>query len=146
MGDFTINNVDAYTTYKVRMGNGFIDALEAAVQLKDPLENSSRLEHGVRMIVSTKKEKRNVTLQFNIHGSTKAEFLTNKAAFEAALYGGTVDIQISGRTEIYHLVYSGKSVTYKHSYNGVFGTMTCGFIEPNPNNRTSTPNGNVIVI
>ena len=146
MGDFKINNVDAYTTYKARMGSGFIDALEAPLQLKDPIENASRTEHGVRMLVSKKKDKRNVTLSFNIHGATKAEFLTNKAAFENALYNGTVDIQIEGRAEIYHLVYSGKSVTYKHSYNGRFGVMTCGFIEPNPDNRISTANSHVLVI
>lgn len=146
MDDLFINSLGAYTTYKVRMGRGFIDAIEAGVPLKDPLENSSRLEHGVRMIVTRKKDKRNVTLSFNVHGRTKAEYLTNKAAFENALYNGVVTMQIAGRTEVYHLVYTGKSVTYKHSYNGVFGVITCGFVEPNPSNRTAQPNTNVITI
>ena len=146
MDDFKINNVGAYTTYKVRMGKGFIDTLEAGVQLKDPIENNVRSEHGVRMIVTKKKDKRTLNLTFNIHGTSQANFLTNKAAFEAVLYNGLVDIQITGRSEIYHLVYTGKSVTYNHSYNGVFGVATFGFVEPDPSNRTSTANANVIVI
>ena len=144
--DFYINGNGAYTTYGVRMGSGFIDALEAGLQLKDPIENDSRLEHGVRMLVSTKIAKRNVTLKFNIHGSTQAAFLTNKKAFETALYNGLVNIQIAGRTEVYHLVYSGKSVTYNHSYNGKFGVWTAQFTEPNPSNRTATANTHVTTI
>ena len=146
MDDFYINNQGAYTIYKVRMGSGFVDAIEAMTQLKDPIENDSRLEHGVRMIVSRKKDKRNVNLTFNIHGATKEQYLENKRNFENVLYGGVVAIKIYGRSETYHLVYTGKSVSYKHSYNGRFGVMVCGFVEPDPSNRTATPNENVILL
>lgn len=140
--------MNGYDTYKVRMGNGFIDAIEGGIQLKDIIENDSRLEHGTQMLVTTKKAKRSVTLQFNIFGASQAAYMANKAAFEAMLHKGLVSIKVNdtNHPNYYHLVYTGKSVTYKHSYNGHFGIMTCQFIEPNPNNRTDTPNEKVRVI
>lgn len=143
VGDSTYRN--GYDYYHVRMGRGFIDSLENGVQLKDPIENDSRLEHGVRMLVSTKVAKRNVTLQFNIFGNTQAVYMANKAAFETMLLKGLVCIKINdtNHPDYYHLVYTGKSVTYKHSYNGRFGVITCQFVEPNPNNRTADDNSYV---
>lgn len=135
-----INGEEAFATYGVVMGTGFIDALEGGCPLKDPIENDSRREHGVRMLVSTRLNKRTVTLKFNIHGESREEYLANKRRFEGVLLGGIVDIRIAGRDETYHLVYSGKSVTYHHSYNGVFGTWTASFTEPDPSNRTEQKN------
>ena len=146
MNDLKINNKDGYDYYHVRMGEGFIDAIEGGSPLKEVIENSSRTENGVRMIVNRKVDKRSFTLKFNIHGSTKEAYLTNKRNFEAMLLQGLVDIQIAGRTEVYHLVYTGKSVLYKHSYNGKFGIWTAQFIEPNPANRTANANTYVKVI
>lgn len=142
-----INGNNAYATYGVVMGSGFIDAIEAGVTLKDPIENDVRTEHGTRMLVSTRKAKRNVTLAFNIHGATQAQYLQRKAALEALFLAGKVSFQIVGRSEIYRMVYTGRNVSYKHSYNGVFGIWTCQFTEPNPDNRGATDtNTNVRVI
>lgn len=124
--------MNGYDHYHVRMGKGFLDALESGNTLKEPIENDSRLEHGVRMLVSTKIAKRTVTLIFNIHGNTKAEYLANKTNFEAMLEKGLVSIKVNDEyhPDYYHLVYTGKSITYHHSYNGKFGIMTCQFIRP----------------
>ena len=130
-----INGLESYANYKVVMGKGFIDAIEAPCALKDYIENDSRLEHGTRVIVNNKLAKRAVTLMFNIHGVTEVEYLANKKAFENLMYAGRVIFQIIGRNEIYKMVYTGKSVTYKHSYNGKFGTVSMQFIEPNPADR-----------
>ena len=148
MDDLLIKGYDdvsyrgGYSYYHVRMGKGFIDAIEGGVALKDPIENDSRLEDGTRMLVSIRKAKRTVTLQFNIHGTSRQAYMVNKRAFETMLLKGLVSIKIndSSHTEYYHLVYTGKSVTYKHSYNGTFGTMTVQFTEPNPAIRTDTAN------
>ena len=139
---------DGYDYYHVRMGQGFIDVLENGVQLKEHIENDSRLEHGVRMLVTTKVDKRTISLKFNIHGATKAAYMTNKRAFETMLLQGMVTIKVndSNHPDYYHLVYTGKSVSYNHSYNGRFGIFTAQFIEPNPNNRTSTANPYVRII
>ena len=146
VGDGEYKN--GYDFYHVRMGNGFIDAIEGGLQLKDPIENESRTEHGVRMLVNTNIAKRSVTLQFNIFGSTKEAYMTNKAAFETMLKKGLVSFKVndSAHPDYYHLVYTGKSVTYKHSYSGKFGIFTAQFVEPNPSNRTITENDKVRVI
>ena len=151
MNDLLIKGVgdnsymNGYETYFVRMGAGFIDSLEGGIQLKEPIENDCRTEDGVRMLVSTKKDKRTLTLSFHIHGSTKALFMTHKKAFETMLLKGLVSIKVNDtdHSDYYHLVYTGKSVTYKHSYTGRFGIWTAQFIEPNPGNRTSTANAKV---
>ena len=148
---------NGYDYYHVRMGQGFIDALEASLQLKDPIENESRKEHGTRTLVSLKKSKRVITLKFNIHGATRAEFMENKKRFENILYNGLVDIIVNDPDHyylsyghytdgVYHLIYTGKSVTYHHSYNGKFGVWTGQFIEPNPANRSEIANQYVDVI
>ena len=142
-----INGNNAFATYGVVMGKGFIDAIEAGITLKDPIKNEVRTEHGTRMLVSTKKAERNVILAFNIHGATESLYRQKKAALEALFLAGKVSFQIVGRTEIYRMVYTGKSITYKHSYNGKFGVWTCQFTEPNPDNRGATDtNTNVRVI
>ena len=139
---------NGYDYYHVRMGSGFLDAIENGVTLKEPIENESRKEHGTRMLVSTYIAKRTVLLQFVIFGSTRSEFMTHKAAFETMLRKGLVSIKVNdpAHPNYYHLVYTGKSVTYKHSYNGRSGLMTFQFVEPNPANRTQTANTNVRVI
>ena len=146
VGDSEYKN--GYDYYHVRMGQGFIDALEGGVSLKDIIENNSRLEDGVRMIVNTKMDKRTFTLKFNIHGNTRSQFMANKKFFEAMLLKGLVSIKVNDadHPDYYHLVYTGKSVTYNHSYGGKFGIWTAQFTEPNPANRTITPNVNVIAI
>ena len=130
-----INGSYAFANYGVVMGAGFIDALEAPLTLKEFVENDSRLKDGTQVIVNKKIAKRTVTLSFNIHGSTMREYLTNKKAFENIIYEGHVTIQIVGRNEVYRLIYTGKSVTYKHSYNNKFGIVTMQFVEPDPTNR-----------
>ena len=139
---------NGYDYYHVRMGSGFIDTIEGFAELKESIENNVRTENGVRMIINTKVAKRTFVLTFNIHGSTKAAYLTNKSAFETMLRSGLVSIKIndSNRPNYYHLAYTGKSVSYKHSYNGRFGTIACQFVEPNPANRTSTQNTYVRVV
>lgn len=146
VGDSDFKN--GYDYYHVRMGSGFIDAIENGLALKEHIENDARNEHGVRMMVNTKLAKRTITLQFNIFGATKAAYLTNKSVFEAMLQKGLVSIKVNDNNHVncYHLVYTGKSVTYHHSYNGRFGVFTCQFIEPNPSMRGVTASSKVRVI
>ena len=152
--DLLIKGVDdesfknGYDYYHVRMGKGFLDALECPLSLKEPVENEVRKEHGTRMLVSTKIAKRTLTLAFNIHGSTRTEYQANKKAFETMLYKGLIDLKVNDddHQDIYHLVYTGKSVTYHHSYNGQFGTVTMQFVEPDPTNRTGDANAHVRAI
>ena len=152
--DLLIKGVDdevyreGYSHYHVRMGQGFLDALEGNLQMKEAVENDSRLEHGVRMLVSNKITKRTINLTFNIFGNTEQQYQANKAAFEAMLYKGIVHIKVNDtyHPNYYHLVYTGKSVSYHHSYSGRFGTMVCQFTEPNPTLRTASEEDHIRVI
>lgn len=137
MADLLINNKDTYQTWGVRMGDGFLDIIGAAVPLKEFIENKSRLEHGKHVIINNPRvDEREITLSFTIEGSSQSDYQAKKKAFFEELYKGAVDIKIpANSTEIYHLVYLGKSVTYAQSLDRTFGKVSAKFCEPNPVNR-----------
>ena len=137
MADLLINGKDAYTTWGIRMGSGFIDVLAAPSPLKEFVSNKSRLEDGKRVVVNApKQEERDIALTFTIEGSTKIDYNSKKKAFISELYKGKVSIQIpENGDEVYHLIYTGKNVTYSQNISQTFGKITCKFNEPNPADR-----------
>ena len=138
MSDLLINTQDAYTTWGVRMGEGFLDVLGASSPMKEFIENKSRLEHGKRVIINDPKiDEREITLSFTIEGNFQSDYQAKKKAFFEELYKGVVDIQVPANSnEIYHLIYLGKSVAYAQSLDQTFGKISAKFNEPNPANRT----------
>ena len=138
MSDLLINTQDAYTTWGVRMGEGFLDVLGASSPMKEFIENKSRLEHGKRVIINDPKiDEREITLSFTIEGNSQSDYQAKKTAFFEELYKGVVDIQVPANSnEIYHLIYLGKSVAYAQSLDHTFGKISAKFNEPNPANRT----------
>lgn len=138
MSDLLINTQDAYTTWGVRMGEGFLDVLGASSSMKEFIENKSRLEHGKRVIINDPKiDEREITLSFTIEGNSQSDYQAKKKAFFEELYKGVVDIQVPANSnEIYHLIYLGKSVAYAQSLDQTFGKISAKFNEPNPANRT----------
>lgn len=138
MSDLLINTQDAYTTWGVRMGEGFLDVLGASSPMKEFIENKSRLEHGKRVIINDPKiDEREITLSFTIEGNSQSDYQAKKKAFFEELYKGVVDIQVPANSnEIYHQIYLGKSVAYAQSLDQTFGKISAKFNEPNPANRT----------
>ena len=138
MSDLLINTQDAYTTWGVRMGEGFLDVLVASSPMKEFIENKSRLEHVKRVIINDPKiDEREITLSFTIEGNSQSDYQAKKKAFFEELYKGVVDIQVPANSnEIYHLIYLGKSVAYAQSLDQTFGKISAKFNEPNPANRT----------
>lgn len=138
MSDLLINTQDAYTTWGVRMGEGFLDVLGASSPMKEFIENKSRLEHGKRVIINDPQiDEREITLSFTIEGNSQSDYQAKKKAFFEELYKGVVDIQVPANSnEIYHLIYLGKSVAYAQSLDHTFGKISAKFNEPNPANRT----------
>ena len=136
MNELLINGENAYTTWGVRMGEGFLDVIGASSPMKEFIENKSRLEHGKRVIINNPKvDEREITLSFAIEGSSRSDYQSKKKAF--FLYKGKVDIQVpANSSEIYHLIYLGKSITYAQSLDRTFGKISAKFNEPNPANRT----------
>lgn len=136
--DLLINSKDAYITWGVRMGEGFLDALGSSVPMKEFIVNKSRLEHGKRVIIiNPKVDERELTLSFTIEGVTASDYQEKKKAFFEELYKGVIDIQVPlVSSEIYHLIYLGKNITYAQSLDRTFGKCSMKFCEPNPDNRT----------
>ena len=133
-GDLIINDRDALTTWGVRMGDGFLDAIE----MKDYIEDESRLEHGKRVITENAKvDSREVTLQFTIEGNSENDYRSKKKAFQTELEKGAVNIKVPALgDEIYKLIYLGKSISYGMSSDRCFGKISCKFQEPNPMDRS----------
>ena len=123
MDELLINGENAYTTWGVRMGEGFLDVIGASASMKDFIENKSRLEHGKRVIINNPKvDEREITLSFTIESNSQSDYQAKKKAFFDELYKGVVDIQIpANSSEVYHLIYTGKSVTYAQSLDRTFG-------------------------
>ena len=94
-GDLLINGKDAFSTWGVRMGDGFLDAIDGFNEMKDYIENESRLEHGKRVIAENAKvDSREITLQFTIEGSSESDYRAKKKAFQTELEKGAVNIKI----------------------------------------------------
>lgn len=136
-GDLTINNKDAWTTWGVRMGDGFLDAIDGFNEMKDYIENESRLEHGKRVITDNAKvDSREITLQFTIEGSSEGDYRSKKKAFQLCLEKGAVNIKVPALgDEVYKLVYLGKSISYGLSSDRCFCKISSKFCEPNPMDR-----------
>lgn len=137
-GELYINGKDAWVTWGVNMGDGFLDALDAPLQMKEYIENESRLEHGKRMITANAKvDSREITLGFTIMGTSESDYRTKRKAFQQELQKGAVDIRVPALgSEVYHLVYTGKSASYALSLSRRFGRLSAKFTEPNPMNTS----------
>ena len=136
-GELFINNKDAWTTWGVNMDDGFLDALDAPLQMKDYIENESRLEHGKRMITSSPKvASRDITLGFTITGMNETDYRSKKKSFETELQNGVFTLNVPKLgTDVFNLVYTGKSVSYGLSLNRCFGHFSMKVTEPNPMDR-----------
>lgn len=79
MNELLINGENAYTTWGVRMGDGFLDVLGASSPMKEFIENKSRLEHGKRVIINNPKvDEREITLSFTIEGNSQSDYQSKK--------------------------------------------------------------------
>lgn len=137
IGDIFINSKDAYSTWGVSMGDGFIDAIDSFNELKGFVENESRLENGKRVITANPKiAARQLSLQFTIRGDSEADYRVKKKNFQKELEKGLVTIKIpSLGEEVYKLIYTGKNIAYGMSLNRRFGKVSMKFEEPNPADR-----------
>ena len=138
MVDLLINGKDALTEWGVRMGDGFLDALNSYYPLKDYITNNDRLRDGVQYAdITPKVNERNVTLNFTIEGKSTSDFTAKNKAFIEVVRGGNVIIQVpEDSPAVYHLKYTGKSCTFARNTERTFAKLGLAFIEPNPTNRT----------
>lgn len=135
--ELMINGRDAWATYHVKMGSGFLDALEADADNKDYITNSVRTEDGTRVIpIRPKRAERNVTLEFTIVGRDHNDYNKRLAAFDALMDNGFITIQVpSSKSDIYRLFCSRKSTSYSRGKGGAIGKKSIKFVEYDPKNR-----------
>lgn len=136
-GELYINGKDAWATWGVNMGEGFLDAIDAPLQMKSYIQDESRLEDGVRIDTSNPKvASRDITLGFTIMGSSESDYRSKKAAFQAELQKGAFTVRIPAlSSDTFKLVYTGKSISYGLSRRRDFGHFTMKCTEPNPADR-----------
>lgn len=136
-GELYINEKDAWATWGVNMGEGFLDAIDAPLLMKEYIEDESRLEHGIRIDTSNPKvDSREITLGFTITGSSETDYRSKKSAFQTELQNGSFTIRIPALgTQKYKMVYTGKSISYGLSLDRSFGHFTMKVTEPNPMDR-----------
>ena len=137
-GELLINNQDAWTTWGVNMGEGFLDALDAPLPLKEFPEDESRLENGIKVDTSNPKvSSREIVLGFTITGKSENDYRNKKAAFMSELQKGVFTVKVPAlNNEAYKLVYTGRSISYGISKSRDFGHFTMKCTEPNPADRT----------
>lgn len=102
--------------------------------MKDRVQSSSRLEHGVRVVTEDAAyvNYRDFTLNLGVYGEDETAFLANYTALCNELKTGVVDIAVLGST--YHCIYL-SCQQFSQFMRGV-GKFVLRLREYNPNNRS----------
>lgn len=130
MDALLINDIPA-NQHGVRMGEGFIAELHKPCEMKEYVQNDSRLTDGIELIAKhPHRKERTLTLNFVIIADTPQQYADRLAWLTAWLYQGTIKITLQG--EDYHLVYTGRSVSYTEGLCHTNGTLAAQFTEPIP--------------
>lgn len=136
MNELIINGKDALTEFGVRMGDGFLDAIYSPSPLKVFIENKSRLQDGKQVIYNNpRSDERDVTLTFNLEGSSADDYLEKYKKFKVELSKGLIAIGVPVLGENYQLTYQ-KSATFAMNIERTFAKISCKFNEPNPADRS----------
>ena len=136
-GDLLINDKDAWETFGVNMGDGFLENILAPAGNKSYIENESRNEHGKRVLYTNAKlSDRDVTLTFNIHGSSKNDYLQKFNSFTEELQKGKVVITVPVLNKKFTLSYQ-KSTSFALGTSRTNSKLSVKFNEPNPTLRNA---------
>lgn len=137
-GELFINNKDAWTTWGVRMGDGFLDALDTMAPMKDYIENSSRAKNGKQVLTTyAKVDSRQITLTFTIEGQSETDYRVKKKSFETELQKGFLTIKVPDLSDdTYKLIYTGQNISYALSLTRRFSKFSAKFEEPDPTDRS----------
>lgn len=135
--ELIINGQDAWATYGIKMGSGFLDALEADADNKDYITNSVRAEHGTRVVpIRPKKAERNVTLEFVVVGKNHNDYNSKMSVFNSLMDNGFVTIQVpASKEDVYRLYCTRKSSSYSRGKGGAIGKKSIKFVEYDPTKR-----------
>lgn len=138
--ELKINGKDARQEWGVIADTSLIASLLAPPAVKDPIQSSSRLEHGTRTIIpsgSVKFAKREFSLEIGMTAPDFTTFVARYQSFLAELTAGWVHIETAYLPDIaFNCRYV--SCTQFSNYNGRIAKFIIKFEEPNPNDRVWT--------
>lgn len=134
-GQLFINNKDAYTTWGISMDTSSLSALMTPAPNKEFIENSSRLEHGKRVITSSPKvDARDITLTINLTAKNEQQFFDRYLSFCSELGTGVLNIKTSFQPNVvYRMIYLSCS-QFTQFMRGI-ASFSLKLNEPNPKNR-----------
>lgn len=135
-GELFINDKDAYTTWGITMDDTSLSALMTPPPQKNLIENSSRLEHGKRVISSNpKKDERNITLFLNLTARDKDTFFERYDSFCNELATGMLRIRTKYQPSVEYKTLYLSCNQFSQFMQGIakFSLKLC---EPNPDDRT----------
>jgi len=134
-GQLFINNKDAYTTWGISMDTSSLSALMTPAPNKEFIENSSRLEHGKRVISSNPKvDARDITLTINLTAKNEQQFFDRYLSFCSELETGVLNIKTSFQPNVvYKMIYLSCS-QFTQFMRGI-ASFSLKLNEPNPKDR-----------
>ena len=134
-GELLINGKDAWDTWGVSIGEGFLESLLNPPPLKPFVENNSRLQPGKQVLYSSPMwDERDLNLSIRIEGATQKEYLQRYAAFTRELQKGLLVFYVPVLESTYKLTYIGAS-RLALNIGRTFSEIAFKFNEPNPSDR-----------
>lgn len=135
----TINGKDAKATWGIVFDSSSISALMTPASMKDYIENSSRMDHGKKVIINSdlaRLDSRSVTLTFALYAKSEDEFFSRYSSFcEEIQSTGKIDIKLSIMSgTVYKCIY--KSCSQFTQYNNKLANFSMKVEEYNPADRT----------
>lgn len=135
----TINGKDAKATWGIVFDSSSVSALMTPAAMKSYIENSSRTEHGKRVLANeqlAKVDSRSVTITFCLYANTENAFFQKYSSFcEEIQKTGKLTIVLSIQpTVVYKLLY--KSCNQFTQYNNRLAKFGLKCEEPNPKDRS----------
>lgn len=136
MGDFLINSVSGWTTWKARLVDESYDNLLLPAPRKEAIETKSANANGKQVTCSDYFDERTVNLIFDLECSSFSDYKTKYAAFVTALNNKVILLTVSDLGLVYKL--KADDFTNLVTGSGIRdGKLTVRFNEPNPTDRTT---------
>ena len=134
-GELFINGKDAYTTWGISMEDTALSALMTPAPMKEFIENTSRLEHGKRVVTANPRvDERNITLEIHLTARDKDTFFSRYLSFCEELATGVLNIRTKYQPDVMYKTIYQSCNQFSQFMQGIakFSLKLC---EPNPTDR-----------
>ena len=134
-GDLFINGKDAYDEWGMFLDETSLSSLMTPAPNKGFIKNSSRLEHGKRVITSNPmKDERNLVLQVCFTAQTEDLFFKRYVSFCKELDTGVLTIKTKYQPDVMYKTIYVSCNQFSQFMRGI-AKFSLKLIEPNPNDR-----------